>query len=426
MPEQGHRTEVVAALVLAVGLVIGLGVARLADGDALWVSALAGLLALTLLVTVPVPWGGGIPTGYALAAAVAALSAPLPCVVVVATGLVLALVVTVLRDGRRPALRALLRLGPCLAAAAAVSAALDAAGGEPPVLVAVAVAAAVVLGIDIAVTRPVVAGDDAIDLRAAWPVHVALACGAALVAVAAEEVGLTMAGVAAFPLVVTRISFSRYASAAASLQQTVRALGLVPELAGLTPLGHGERSAFYAEAIAGRLGFDRRCQDQIGSAARLHHLGAVPFDAFDAADPEPPPSPGEMAVLGASILRQAGFPEPITELVEGSPTTSLQEPAATLESAVVRVASRLDAVVGDDSAKADAGLADVASGVLDRHSRRAVAALLELVVRRPSLVDDAVAAGARFREAAEGVDLTTVLAPAAMAEILPFARRRSS
>jgi hypothetical protein len=88
------------------------------------------------------------------------------------------------------------------------------------------------------------------------------------------------------------------------------------------------------------------------------------------------------------------------------------------------VASTFDDIVGDDAAASDRGLALVSAAVRDPHSRRAAAALLELVATNVGLVPDAVAAGDRFREAAVGLDLESITSPkGGAAELLPFTRR---
>jgi hypothetical protein len=257
-----------------------------------------------------------------------------------------------------------------------------------------------------------------LDLRSALPAHLTLACAGALIAVSVSEVGVAMAAVAAFPLLITRFSFERYAGATDTLEQTVQALGLVPELAGLAPLGHSERSAQYALALARELGFDRSATSRVVTATRLHHLGSVPFEA-DAHDVRVPT--GEVAAAGARILREAKFPEDVAALLATANADSMDATAPTLEAAVVRIAAIFDELVGDDAAGADQGLSMVTASARDPHSRRAAAALMELVATDADLVSGAVAAGDRFRDAATGLDLQSVAA--GRGELLPFTRR---
>jgi hypothetical protein len=256
-------------------------------------------------------------------------------------------------------------------------------------------------------------------------VHLTIVCAGILIAVAVDQVGVAMAAVAAFPLLITRFSFDRHAGATDTLDQTVQALGLVPELAGLVPLGHSERAATYAIALSHALGLDRPAVTRVVTATRLHHLGSVPVEDGEdegaaAVDLD---VPHEIAAQGAHILREAGFPTDIADLLESADADTLDTRSPTLEAAIVRIASTFDEIVGSEPGEADRGLALVTANARDPYSRRTAAALLELVAGG-TIVRDAIASGDQFREAAVGVDLETVTGPRRVAaELLPFARR---
>jgi hypothetical protein len=380
--------------------------------------AVTVLVAAGLLVPVRVPWGGSVPMGAAAAVAgVALLSLPHS-----AGALAAALLLgwfAQRRLGRGfDVVRAVAGACGAIAGAALVDAVVD---GDLPVLAAAVGAAGGLIVGDLLANR-FEPSRERIEVRSALPVHLTLACAGVLVAVAVDRVGVAMAAVAAFPLLITRFSFDRYAGATDTLDQTVQALGLVPELAGIAPLGHSERSAVYAAAIARELGFDRARAARVVTATRLHHIGAVPFDPDGelAADM----TPNDVAAQGAQILREANLPGDVAELLESAGADALDAVSPTLDAAVVRVASTFDDIVGDDVAAADRGLAIVSAAVRDPHSRRAAAALLELAATTATLVADAVAAGDRFRDAAVGLDLESITMPrAGAAELLPFTRR---
>lgn len=378
--------------------------------DAVALAGAAAVLAGTLRLTVPVPWGGHVPLGLTLAMSLAALLPPGRFAAVGVAGVALALAVD-RRDYERAG-----RWGLALVLAGAAAAGVDAAvAGDHVLTEAAAAAVAVVLG-ETAWALLRMPGAPA-RLWSATPVLLTLACAAALFAVAVDQVGVVMAAVAALPLVVTRFAFRRYAEATETLEQTVQALGLVPELAGLAPLGHSERAAVYAAAIAGELGFDRPRVARIVTATRLHHLGAVRHD-----DGAAPTSPAEVAASGARILRESGFPGGVVDLLASARADGYGT-APTLDAAVVRVATSFDHTVGIDPAATDRGLAVLSSVSLDPHGRRAAAALLALVATRPTLVAEAIAAGDRFRDAAEGLDLDTLVGETAGAALLPFTQR---
>jgi hypothetical protein len=265
---------------------------------------------------------------------------------------------------------------------------------------------------------------DQLELKSAAPVYLTVACAAALIAVATDQVGVAMAAVAALPLLIARFSFLRYAAATDTLGQTVQALGLVPELAGLAPLGHSERAATYADLVAGQLGFDRAARQRIVTASRLHRLGAVPLDGDAGEGLAATDDHATVAAQGAAVLRDVGFTSEVADLVEAATAGSLEGDAPSLEAAVVRVAVGFDMVVGDDPALAHRGLSLLTGGAHDGATRRATAALFQLVADQPETVAEAIAAGARFRDAASGLDLESLVASGG--EILPFVRRKST
>ena len=244
------------AAALAVGVAAGLALAAAGGPDAPWLAALSLVLMATLLIKVPVPWGGWVPLGFALAAALLAL--PARPFAVLPTAVAMAVGMTAVRAGRDQATVAVLRLAPPVLIALAVSGAHGAVRPGAGVLERVVVVGSALFAVDAAVLVHVRGERQAAgrpQVRHIALVDLTLLCGAALIAVATSGFGVVMAAVAAFPLLITRFSFQRYAQARETLSQTVQALGLVPELAGLVAIGHSERTATYARAIADELGF---------------------------------------------------------------------------------------------------------------------------------------------------------------------------
>lgn len=237
------------------------------------------------------------------------------------------------------------------------------------------------------------------DLRRVAPVYLTLLCAAALLSIAARQ-SLALAVVAVVPLLVTKYSFGRFATIRRTYAQTTQALSLLPEVAGLTPLGHGERTAVYAAALATSLGFDHASVDRVATAARLHHIGHISLH-----EPEERTGPvddAELRRVSGELLREAGFLDDVADLVERSQEQGLA--SGGLDAAVVRVCSTLDDFVG-------MGMRDPFRSLVLHHptgpERTAAMALLALHDRRPGLVADA--------EAASRV-LTTVAAHAGEAD----------
>jgi hypothetical protein len=413
--------------ILAVGTVVGIALASMAGADALLVLGLAILLAAGLSLSIPLRWGGSVPLGYALGIALPVML-PWDHQVMVALGaLAFALVLHLNRhaeEASEPAGPMVARMAVALAAAGSAVATFDAVLTDPaPLLARVVLASFALLAADAIVTR-LLSADQRIDLASVLPVYLTLACGAALIAVAEDRVGAEMALVAALPLLITRFSFQRSAEAGDTLRQTVQALGLVPELAGMVPLGHSERSAHYARLLCEQLHLRRDRREVVVTAARLHHLGAVPFDFISDEGTPVAVDPDVIALQGGQVLTEAGFPPAVGALLAAA-RCGTAERCPSIDAAIVRVATSFDEVVGDEAERAEQGLAHVVHDATDRYRRRATAALVQLNAQQPSMVADAVASGDRFRQAASGVDFADVLAHRG-GDVVPFARRRRS
>jgi hypothetical protein len=382
--------------------------------DLLVLGGIALGLAGALLVVVPVAWGGTVPLGLAVVVALPPhlQIGELALVSVLATAVVGLASLT--RHTPAGAAAAAGRVAVALIAAHVAAAYAVTQAHDVPALAVVTVAAVAVLAGEIG-WRAAGGPQAPTDLRAALPVHLAVAFAGAMLALAVVEVGVAMGTVVAFPLLIARFAFQRHAEATETLRQTVQALGLVPELTGVAPLGHSERAARYASAVARELGLDEPSVERVVTATRLHHLGAVCDDDGAKA------APAEVAAAGATVLRAAGFPLEVVALLEQACVDGDIE-SPTLEAGVVRVAAAFDHAVGADAGAADRGLALVGTIFGDRHGRRAAAALLTCAARDPELVASAIDAGARFSATNRHLDIDATVEPQA-GELLPFIRR---
>jgi hypothetical protein len=233
-------------------------------------------------------------------------------------------------------------------------------------------------------------------LSESWPVHLSLLCAAGLIAVGYQQDGVWMAMVALLPLLLTRFAFDRYAAAQQAYRQTIKALSIVPEVAGVTPLGHGERSAVYAVALARRLGLTTEAVDRIATAARLHHIGYVTLD-----DPQQATHSSDrhlLSRLGGDILRETQFLADVGDLVES--VHSADPRFRSREAAVLRVAASFDHLVGEDPGRARGAVEVVAAREVDAYDAAAVLALRWVLKEDPDVVQRAIASGAPLTEAA--------------------------
>lgn len=326
---------------------------------------------------VDLPGGGTVPLGYALLVAGIVLLEPVTGVIAA----VVAAALAVLHRERRTMLLTVAGGGwSACATSWAFRSVHDASGGvvstDLATLVHVGFVGGAFLAVDALVERR--------ELRRVAPVYLTLLCAAALLSIAAHQ-SLALALVAIVPLVVTKYSFGRFAAIRRTYAQTTQALSLLPEVAGLTPLGHGERTAVYAAALGTALGFDLASVDRVATAARLHHIGHISLHEPD--ERTGPVDADELRRVTGELLRETGFLDDVAGLVERCQDTG--PPATELDAAVVRVCSSLDDFV-------QAGMRDPFRAVTVQHpegaERTAARALVALHQRRPELVADAHAA----------------------------------
>ena len=352
--------------------------------------ALGAVVAVFLLLDVELPGGGSVPLGHAFLMALAYAMPADEFGLVAGLALVLCLPVLAHRQGPERAAGRLLGFLLAAGAAGAVGAVIRwglPAGTDPyaprTALLGLLAGGVAYLVVDtLAGRRPVI-----------WQLDVSLLCAAALLGMAYRE-GWWMLVFATLPLLMTRFSFQRYSVARRTYQQTIQALAIVPELAGHAPLGHGERTAAYAGALAAELGVTGADRDRIVIAARLHHIGhiSVPECAADGSVEENP-----VGRAGADMLRETGFLAEVADLVQtvGRPA----EPGDGVHAAIVRVATAFDELVLERPERVPGALALVASQQRDAVSQEAVEALRRLVADT-GVVDAAIADGAPLTQAA--------------------------
>lgn len=158
-----------------------------------------------------------------------------------------------------------------------------------------------------------------------------------------ESVGLWSVGLFSIPLLAAWYSFERLALISKTSEQTIEALSVVPEMAGLASPGHAARVAELSVRVGDEIGLRRRELEDLRAAALLHHLGHLCLDAPETRDH--PVEPAEVADKGAEILRQ-------TDLAAAGGLLATDD--ARLGSQILRVVSAFDDLVTrtDDPAAA--------------------------------------------------------------------------
>lgn len=115
------------------------------------------------------------------------------------------------------------------------------------------------------------------------------------------------------PLFAAWYSFERLDAIGRTHRQTIEALAMAPEFAGLVATGHAARVAELSCTMAARLGFSKPAIDTLETAALLHHLGSVTLDDPSlSGNPQPPTT---VAHVTADMLRSIEALAPAGEVV---------------------------------------------------------------------------------------------------------------
>jgi len=392
----GDRRIAAEVLLALAGSFLLLGWAQGVDG--LVVVAVGMLLGASLLVVVQAPIGS-VPLGYALVISVAVLKDASTYFAAVGLALLVTVPVLAARYGPEDTLRRLVRWAlastACGAAAVGMRSLIPLSSKHPDIaLLHVFVAGTVFLGLYLVARRflPTPTAPP-VRISESWPVYLSLMCGAGLLTVAYQKQPW-MALVALLQLVMTRFAFDRYAAAQQAYRQTIKALSIVPEVAGVTPMGHGERSAVYAAALARQLGLPSDAIDRVATAARLHHIGYVTLD-----DPKEATTLEDrirLAKQGGDILRETEFLADIGDLVASVHAVEVSN----RESAVVAIATAFDHLVLEDPARAFGALQLLRFQHSDPYGAAAALVLRQILEEDPSVVERAIASGAPLTEAA--------------------------
>ncbi len=181
-----------------------------------------------------------------------------------------------------------------------------------------------------------------------------------------ESVGLWGVGLFAVPLLAAWYSFERLAVISRTSEQTIEALSVVPEMAGLAAEGHAARVAELSVRVGDELGLRRRALDDLRAAALLHHLGHLCLDAPEVRDE--PIEPYEVADQSAAILRQ-------TDLASAGDLLATE--SVSVGGQVLRLASAYDDLRADHDVESALDALGVGPGFL--YDRRVFDALERVV-----------------------------------------------
>ncbi|MEE1760016.1 HD-GYP domain-containing protein [Streptomyces sp. SP18BB07] len=157
------------------------------------------------------------------------------------------------------------------------------------------------------------------ELRALAGIGSAVCATGAVMALAVGVAGLWALPVFSLPLLLTTLSFRRYALVRTTYRQTIASLARATEIAGYTPAGHARRVALLSREVGRELGL---CESQlivVEYAALMHDIGQLslvdPVPAGATAG-LPAAEQRRIALLGGAVVRQTGVDAEVAVVVE--------------------------------------------------------------------------------------------------------------
>ncbi|WP_322725867.1 HD-GYP domain-containing protein [Streptomyces spongiae] len=157
------------------------------------------------------------------------------------------------------------------------------------------------------------------ELRALLGIGSAVCATGVVMSLAVAVVGLWALPVFSLPLLLTQLSFRRYAAVRATYRQTIASLARATEIAGYTPAGHARRVAELSRAVGRELGLSGPELTVLEYAALMHDIGQlslvdpVPAGATAALPAE---EQRRIALLGGAVVRQTGVDAQVAVVVE--------------------------------------------------------------------------------------------------------------
>ncbi|GAA3880785.1 HD-GYP domain-containing protein [Streptomyces sp. NPDC003631] len=169
------------------------------------------------------------------------------------------------------------------------------------------------------------------ELRATLGIGSAVCATGAVMSLAVAVVGLWALPVFSLPLLLTQLSYRRYAAVRTTYRQTITSLARATEIAGYTPAGHARRVAALSRAVGRELGLSGPELTVLEYAALMHDIGQLSL-----VDPVPAGAtaslPAEeqrrIALLGGAVVRQTGVHAEVAVVVERQADPYREQPVS--------------------------------------------------------------------------------------------------
>jgi hypothetical protein len=217
-----------------------------------------------------------------------------------------------------------------------------------------------------------------------WPAYAALFSSAALFAVTVEAMGWWSIPLAGLPYLFSHLSLDRVQDTRRTYDQTIRALGAIPEASGQVADGHSGRTADLSVAVGSELGFGAGSLRRLEYAALLHDLGRVVLSNPAVASGEY--SFADVSGWSAAIITEARYLEPVADIVASMHAPyrkpgEHRDPSVPLGSQIVRVTARYDSAL-DEGIRPIEAMELLHKGVAYDYDPEIVMALRRVLERR--------------------------------------------
>ncbi|MFD3484393.1 HD-GYP domain-containing protein [Streptomyces sp. NPDC058665] len=184
------------------------------------------------------------------------------------------------------------------------------------------------------------------ELRALIGIGSAVCATGAVMALGVAVAGLWALPVFCVPLLLTQLSFRRYAAVRTTYGQTIASLARATEIAGYTRHGHARRVAELSRAVGRELGLSGAELTVLEYAALMHDIGQLSL-----VDPVPDGATAllpvteqrRIALLGGAVVRQTGVPSAVAVVVERQADPYREQP---LPARIVRAVNAYDDLAG--------------------------------------------------------------------------------
>lgn len=185
------------------------------------------------------------------------------------------------------------------------------------------------------------------ELRALIGIGSAVCATGAVMALGVAVAGLWALPLLCVPLLLTQVSFRRYAAVRTTYRQTIASLARSTEIAGYTPHGHARRVAELSTAVGRELGLAGPELSVLEYAALMHDIGQLSL-----VDPVPDGATARLpaaeqrriALLGGAVVRQTGVDTAVAVVVEQQADPYREQPTA---ARIVRAVNAYDDLRGE-------------------------------------------------------------------------------